>query len=1057
MTSDRCCDDGACHPRLDRRQMLSAAGLAWAPRLRNQDPTPPQDRAVPADKKLDPKWLASLTARGERKVFRGEERRSIGMPCGGIAAGQLYVRGDGTLGWFWLQNDACNTGYGGRTKIKTALGEYPVAYTSETPPSPFAQGFALRVQRGGGEAAVRRLDDHGCADIGFVGEYPVATVRYEDEEDPLPVGVELEVFSPFVPLAAADSALPLTVLRFHLHNRGDACVATVAGWLENPVLRAAADRVAARLRNVCVQHAGITSVLFEPVADVAASDPRLVVFADFESGYGDWHKEGEAFGDAPATGTLPDQQEVSGFQGEGLVNTFRDGDKSTGRLRSPEFDIELPYIAFRIGGGNHPHRTCMDLVVDGKVVRTATGRDQERLVPMHWDVRALRGKRAHLEIVDDATGAWGHVNVDQIVFAGAPPEVEPLGRHPQWGDVALSAHGDAASACAHLGDADAVLAALHASARLAGPALAGFPLGSPGLGAVAQTVALAAGARATLTFTLTWCFPHRHQDAAGGVGSGAMVGADGQRVGNMYANWFRSALDVARHFAAHGERLVQGTFAFRDALYDTTLPYWFVQRVSAPLANLATETCQWWQDGRFWAFEGVGCCHGTCGHVWNYAQGLARLFPELERTVRERQDLAPEAGFDEKTGAVRFRGHPSWRLWAGDAQAGTVLKCYREHLVSADDAFLHRVWPHLKRVLDFLIEQDPDADGLIEGRQHNTYDIDFFGANTMVGSLYLAALRAGAAMSEILGDTRYAARLRAIAARGADASMQRLWNGEWFVQDVDLAQHGKDQYEDGCLSDQLFGQSWAHQLDLGFLYPESAVRSAMRAIWRHNWAPDVGPPNAAHKPERAFARPGEAGLLLCTWPKGDHPGDKGVRYRDEVWTGIEYQVAAEMLYEGMVQEGLAVVRAVHDRYDGSKHNPWNEIECGDHYARALASWGCLLGVSGFAYDGPAGRIGFAPRLGAGDFRAFFSAAEGFGTFSQRLETGALAARIGVRHGSLRLTQVDLSPPHVVAGVRVRLGGRELVARHAATDGRLHVVFDAVTLLAGDELEVRALV
>lgn len=1034
--------------------MLSAAGLAWAPWLRDRDPAPHQN-PVSAGKQLDPNWVAALTARGERKVFHGDERRAIGMPCGGVAAGQIYVRGDGTLGWFWLQNDACNTGYGGRTAIRTPLGSYPVAYASETPPSPFAQGFALRVQRAGEAVSVRRLDDSGCADIGFIGEYPVATVRYEDTNNPLPIGVELEVFAPFIPLSAADSALPLTVMRFHLHNRGAACEATVAGWLENPVLRAAAGQVGARLHNVCVQHAGVTSLLFEPVAEVASGDPRATVFCDFETGYGRWHQQGDAFGDTPAAGTLPNQQEVSGFVGEGLVNTFRGGDKTTGRLRSPEFVIELPYIAFRIGGGNHPHRTCMDLVVDGEVVRTATGRDRERLAPMHWDVHELHRKRAHLEIVDEATGAWGHVNVDQIVFASAPPEVKPLGEHPQWGDVALNAHGEAASASADFADPEAVLAALHTSAQLSGPTLAAFPLGRPRLGAVAQTVALAAGACATLTFTLTWCFPHRHQDATEGVGSGAMVGAEGPRVGNMYANWFRSALDVARHFAAHGERLVQGTLAFRDALYDTTLPYWFVQRVSAPLANLATETCQWWQDGRFWAFEGVGCCHGTCGHVWNYAQGLARLFPELERSVRERQDLAHEAGFGAETGAVRFRGHKGWRLWAGDAQAGTVLKCYREHLLSADDAFLRRVWPRLKKVLDFLIEQDSDADGLIEGRQHNTYDIDFFGANTMVGSLYLAALRAAAVMSAHLGDTQYAARLRAIAARGAAASMRRLWNGEWFVQDVDLAQHGKDQYEDGCLSDQLFGQSWAHQLDLGFLYPEAAVRSAMRAIWRHNWVTDVGPPNAVHRPERTFARPGEAGLLLCTWPKGAHPGDKGVRYRDEVWTGIEYQVAAEMLYEGMVQEGLAIVRAVHDRYDGAKHNPWNEVECGDHYARALASWGCLLGISGFTYDGPAGRMGFAPRLGAADFRAFFSAAEGFGTFSQRLEPGALVATIGARHGSLRLTQLELAPPHAVASVQVQLGGRELPAECEPANGRVRIAFAAVTLEAGDELRVRA--
>jgi hypothetical protein len=142
------------------------------------------------------------------------------------------------------------------------------------------------------------------------------------------------------------------------------------------------------------------------------------VFQDFESGsYGDWKATGTAFGDRPATGAWPGQQPVTGFGGKYLVNTFVHGDGGTGTLTSPEFTIRRPYIQFRIGGGNLPGQTCINLVVERKVVRTATGKNKEHLEWDFWDVRELTGHLALLQIVDQATVAWGHINVDDIRFA----------------------------------------------------------------------------------------------------------------------------------------------------------------------------------------------------------------------------------------------------------------------------------------------------------------------------------------------------------------------------------------------------------------------------------------------------------------------------------------------------------------------------------------------------------------------------------------------------------------------------------------------------------------
>jgi uncharacterized protein (DUF608 family) len=390
-----------------------------------------------------------------------------------------------------------------------------------------------------------------------------------------------------------------------------------------------------------------------------------------------------------------------------------------------------------------------------------------------------------------------------------------------------------------------------------------------------------------------------------------------------------------------------------------------------------------------------------------------------------------------------------------------VLKDWREHLCAADDAFLERNWPRIRQATVFLIERDAEgaepADGMIEGRQHNTYDIDWFGANTMVGSLYLGALRAAEEMGREVGDLEFAARCRAVFESGSRLTVERLFDGEYFVQKVDAAVHPEWQYGDGCLADQLFGQSWAHQVGLGLLYPAPAVRSALASIWKYCWAPDVGPQNAAHAPERWFARAGEAGLFTCTWPKTPHLGPRSTRYRDEIWTGIEYQVAAHMAWDGMLTEALAICRGVHERYHPRKHNPWNEVECGDHYARALASWGVLLGLAGFEYHGPAGRIGFAPRITPADFRCAFTAAEGWGSFAQRRLAGEQVERLELRWGRLRVGELRfaVAAGEEVAAVRVAIEGREVPAEARQEGEAVRVLLGvAEELAAGEALEVR---
>jgi hypothetical protein len=260
------------------------------------------------------------------------------------------------------------------------------------------------------------------------------------------------------------------------------------------------------------------------------------------------------------------------------------------------------------------------------------------------------------------------------------------------------------------------------------------------------------------------------------------------------------------------------------------------------------------------------------------------------------------------------------------------------------------------------------------------------------------------------------------------------------------------------------GQSWAFQVGLPRVLPEKETRMALKSLWRYNFSPDVGPYREINKPGRWYAVAGEAGLLMCTFPRKDWDYEKAkggagagawaAMYFNECMNGFEHQVAGHMIWEGQVQEGLAVERAVHDRYHASKRNPWNEIECGDHYARSMASYGVFLAACGFEYNGPKGEIGFAPRLTPENFKAPFTVAEGWGTYSQRTEAGAQKLAIAVKWGQLKLRTLVLPGTKTPAGVTVTLAGRNSAATQRLENGRLTVTLaEPVAVTPGHDLEI----
>lgn len=503
----------------------------------------------------------------------------------------------------------------------------------------------------------------------------------------------------------------------------------------------------------------------------------------------------------------------------------------------------------------------------------------------------------------------------------------------------------------------------------------------------------------------------------------------------FYAGVFKDASAVALHVAEHYEELRSRTEVFANALFSSTLPAEVIDAVSSNLAILKSPTVLRQKNGNVWAWEGCfagsGCCSGSCTHVWNYAQAMPNLFPALERTLRS-QEL--ERSMNEQ-GHVTFRSAlpdgPTEHGFhaASDGQLGGILKLYRDYHICGDREWLAKLYPLAKKSLDFCIEAwDPDRRGLLFEPHHNTYDIEFWGPDGMCSSIYIAALSAFAELSRVVGRPHEATPYQELAERGAKQMDELLFNGEYYQQKViwrgardpslrnrlAAGDNAKDeelrlldtegpkyQYGAGCLSDGIIGGWMAKIYGVETPISRENIRSTLRAIFQHNFKPDLFEHACLQRPGYALGH--EAGLLLCTWPRGEKL-TLPFPYSDEVWTGIEYQVASHLIEEGLVDEGLAIVRAARSRYDGHTRNPFNEYECGNYYARAMASYALLNSLSGFRYSAPEKTLWFGPKLPATEFRSFFSTDSAFGTIA----LDAKSLTVDVIEGELRVERLVLT-------------------------------------------------
>lgn len=941
----------------------------------------------------------AMSRNNEGREFNGEYRKEyldrIAFPIGGIGAGMFCLEGTGAISHVSLRHhpDVMNEPYtfaaiyvkGVENGAKVLEGQVPKWKLFGTAQSGLGRGDKTY--------GLPRFEE-----AVFQARFPFATIDLRDKD--MPLTAKITGWSPFIPTDADNSSLPVGVLEYQFTNTSDKALETVfsyntknfidgrgaiQGVKNGFVLESGQDNggLAVYVDNddAVVDHCWFRGAWFDPqtvvwdnvrygriagkqpVKGVAPGASVYVPLAlqpgetrtvrvnfcwylpDSNLSIGGARKAGQAFAGMPSKGTAPGQQPVSGFAGRRLLNSFdKGGDGLTGIIQSPEFNIGKRYLKFLVGGGSQADRTSVNLVVDGKIVETAAGNQTETLSETVWDLKPYQGKKAVVKVIDLDVYPWGHVLADQFVLTD---------------------------------NRDEDIYNLSSTATL----LADFEGNGWG----------------------DWQVVDSSEEEKQFL-------ADEGDVEAAYRPWyserFKGLDEVIDYWDANRAVLERNSRLFSDAFYGSSLPAEVLEAVAANLTILKSPTVlrQW--DGRFWAWEGCqdsfGSCHGSCTHVWNYAQALPHLFPALERTLRETEFKV----------AQNAEGHQNFRVnlpisapphnfhAAADGQLGGIMKVYREWRVSGDTQWMKGLFPAVKKSLDYCIRTwDPLHKGCLEEPHHNTYDIEFWGPDGMCTSFYLGALTAFVEMGKELKQPvkEYAALL----SKGRKYMETALFDGEYFIQrirweglkapnPVDVTSFGgsysgealellkeegpKYQYGTGCLSDGVLGMWMASVCGLDEVLDDEKVRSHLAAVHRYNLKHDLRDHFNPQRPGYACGK--EGGLLLCTWPKGGMLSLPFV-YSNEVWTGIEYQVAGHLMMKGEVEKGLEIVRECRERYDGRTRNPFNEIECGHWYARAMASYGMLQGLTGVRYDAVDKTMYVDSRIG--DFKSFISTDTGFGT------------------------------------------------------------------------------
>jgi non-lysosomal glucosylceramidase len=482
--------------------------------------------------------------------------------------------------------------------------------------------------------------------------------------------------------------------------------------------------------------------------------------------------------------------------------------------------------------------------------------------------------------------------------------------------------------------------------------------------ALAVEFTLAANETKEIEFLLTWNFPNRKD------------WNDKTIIGNYYSTLYNDAWDVAEKTLPQIPSLETKTLDFVNLIAKSDYPSVVKEAALFNSSTLRSQTTFRNKEGYFFGWEGVfaatGSCYGNCAHVWNYEYATPFLFGDLAMKMRE---VDYKYALDDSSGLMSFRvslpfdKKTNWKVAAADGQMGAIMKAYREWQLSGDDKFLKAFYPNIVKALSFAWIKggwDANKDGVMEGCQHNTMDIEYFGPNPEIEFWYLGALKAAAAMAHYMKDVSFENICNTLFLNGSKWTDENIFNGEFYYQKIMPIQNKNDiafglsagmgakdvsnpdfQIGEGCLVDQLVGQNMAFICGLGFLADSNHIKKALQSIWKYNHVNTFGD---HFNNLRSYALGDESGLMLTAYPDPSKRPAIPLSYGFEAWTGLEYTAATGMIYEGLNDEAQQVITDVRNRYDGYKRNPFNEEECGNHYARAMASWSAIIAYSHFNYS-----------------------------------------------------------------------------------------------------------
>ena len=958
--------------------------------------------------------------------YEKEYLSQIAFPIGGIGSGMFCLEGTGAISHVSLRHhpDVMNEPYTFAAVYVKGVEHGAKVLEGQISAWKLFVPDQSGLGRGDKTYGLPRFEE-----VSFLARFPFATVYLQDND--MPLTAKITGWSPFIPTDADNSSLPVGVLEYQFTNTSDRSIETIfsyntknfvdgqgiissikdgfvlgdrsrrnglaiyvdnedaivdhcwfrGGWFDSQTVVWDNIRYGKMVNNPPVQSVSPGASVYVPIVLFPGETKSVKVnfcwyFPESDLSAGLARKIGCAFTGGPSGGTASGQQTVSGYAGRQLLNSFDSGgDGLVGIIQSPAFKIDKRYLKFLVGGGNQIDCTSVNLVVNGKTVKSIAGNQSEALNAVVWDLKAYKGKTAVVQVVDLDVYPWGHILADQFVLTD---------------------------------NADENLYDLSSNSTL----LADFEGNTNGNWTVLDS---SEEEKAFLPVAETGDTTYRP----------------------WYAERFHSLDDVIDYWNANCDVLRENTRLFSRAFYASTLPAEVLEAVAANLAILKSPTVlrQW--DGRFWTWEGCqdsfGSCHGSCTHVWNYAQALPHLFPSLERTLRETEFKV----------AQNAEGHQNFRVnlpisapphnfhAASDGQLGGIMKAYREWRISGDTEWMKSLFPLVKNSLDYCIRTwDPLHKGYLAEPHHNTYDIEFWGPDSMCTSFYLGALSAFIEMGKTLKEPvkDYVKLLE----KGKKFMETELYDGEYFIQKIqweglqaanplDVMSFGgtyseeaqrllkkegpKYQYGTGCLSDGILGMWMASVCGVGEALDNEKVKSHLNSVYKYNLKHDLTDHFNPQRPVYACGK--EGGLLLCTWPKGGMLSLPFV-YSNEVWTGIEYQVASHLMMKGEVEKGLDIVRECRKRYDGRVRNPFDEIECGHWYARAMASYGMLQGLTGIRYDAVDKTMYIDSKIG--DFKCFISTNTGFGTVE--LKDGKPS--INIAYGTIDIKHYNVSGKRIEA-------------------------------------------